>query len=440
MRRITLTIALLPPFGPRENAVYQLSYYEQLSQRIGDVPVRERYDIDRHDERLRSLKLIATVLAVFYFSYTLVDIYILPDITARTLLLRFLIVGPSTVWLFAYYRCQTSIRHKELATILVACIATAVWCAVLIETENPRVLHYFYAGLIFQLVITIVITPPFEQSLYGSIFVFACLYISIWFLPDADTNYVLNHLAFGTPTVVLTLMANYRFSTESIRLYLQHIKTDQLRAELEQRNSDLEKMSNSDPLTGLANRRGLAHQTAKLMTKTVSKELYVAVAILDVDDFKSFNDHYGHANGDNCLRAISLAIRNACADSDIACRYGGEEFLVLRSAKSCTRQEALLLAEGIRIAVENLAIQHTPSRYGIVTVSIGVCVGLVDPNVALSKVISAADEALYRAKNEGRNCTREAYDNSAVNIDESALSMSKSDRSVRLKSHTQHSV
>lgn len=140
--------------------MYRFSvYYQQLSQRLGNVTVRDLYDSDRHDERLRSLKRITVWLATFYFSYTLVDINLLPDITLRSVLLRGLIVGPPTIMLFAYYQRSVSIRRKELAGVCQACLGTLVWCAVLLGSNDPNVLNYFYAGLVFFLVLTIVITP-----------------------------------------------------------------------------------------------------------------------------------------------------------------------------------------------------------------------------------------------------------------------------------------
>lgn len=388
--------------------MYQLAYFKQLSQQIDGTTVRKRYDIDRHDERLYSLTVVTTLLAIFYFSYTLVDIYILPDITLRSILLRLLIVGPLTIFLFVYYQRPVSIRRKELASVVVVVLGTAVWCTALLGSENPRVLHYFYAGLIFQLVLTIVLTPPFEYSIYGSLFVCICLYTTIWFLPGANIEYVVNHLAFGLPTVVLTLIANYRFSAESLRLYLQNINTDLLRSELAKRNADLERISNMDPLTGLSNRRGLSRHSASLLKKCASQE-HIAVVIVDVDYFKAFNDHYGHAGGDYCLQTVAGAIRAACTSKDMVCRFGGEEFLVLRSIDHGTEHNALTLAESIRTNVASLAIPHARSNVGTVTVSVGVCVGPIDPMDELNKLIQAADKALYIAKHEGRNLVRENH-------------------------------
>lgn len=386
-------------------AVYRLSYYQQLSQQLGTTTVREQYDTDRHDERLRTLKVLTTLLALFYFSYTLVDIILLPDVAVRSILLRGLIIGPPTFMLFAYYKRPVSIRRKELAGVWVVCLGTVVWCAILLGSEHPHVLSYFYAGLVFIMVLTIVLTPPFEYSLYGSLFVFTCLYATVGFLAGADSDYVLNHLALSVPVLVLTLMANYRFSAESLRLYLENVSVEKLREELAARNAELERISYIDPLTGLANRRVLARHAAELQ-QPPAPHRYLTVIIADVDHFKAFNDYYGHAEGDSCLRAVAKAISAACHKEDVVCRFGGEEFLVLRSEHCPQASSALDTAENIRQAVAALAIPHQPAQEGKVTLSIGVCTGPFDPEVELNSLIKAADVALYAAKREGRNRVR----------------------------------
>ncbi|WP_311065208.1 diguanylate cyclase domain-containing protein [Halomonas sp. DWK9] len=385
--------------------MYRPAYYQQLSKRMGAMSVREKYDIDRHDERLKTLRLLTTLLAIFYFSYTLVDIYLLPDIALRSLLLRGLVMLPLTFFLFAYYKRSVSIRRKELAAVLVISLSAVVWCAILLGSENERVLSYFYAGLVFLMVLTIVLTPPFEQSLYSSLFVFACLYSSIWFLSGSTSFYVINHLSLGVPVLVLTLMANYRFSAESLRLYLENVSVEQLREELAARNEELERISHIDPLTGLTNRRGLTRYADDLQQHPNAQRC-IAAMLIDVDHFKAFNDFYGHSEGDNCLRDVANAIRDACKAEDMVCRFGGEEFLVLRSDIHSSASEILALAEDIRVKVMELAIPHQPTQEMQVTISVGVCVASVVTNTELGTLIKAADAALYEAKRQGRNRVR----------------------------------
>ncbi|RUR37787.1 GGDEF domain-containing protein [Vreelandella populi] len=396
--------------------MYQLPYFKLLAQASGTTTVKERYDIDRHDQRLRTLRLLSILVTIFYFSYIPVDMYLLPDIGLRSVLLRIFVVGPLVILMLYYFGRPGPIRHKELASIITVSLATLIWCLGLLGTSDPRVLHYFYAGLVFQLALTIVLAHPFEYSVYASIFLCVCLYTIIWFLPGADAEYVTNHLVVGVPTVVLTLMANYRFSAESLRLYLQRVNAEELRAELALHNETLDKLSHIDPLTGLANRRGLNRRAASLTRSRHVPDQYVAVILIDVDHFKAFNDAYGHDAGDDCLRKIASALQGACGPQDTACRYGGEEFLVLHADSSNSGITGALLAERIRETVAKLDIAHRKSDHGHVTVSVGVCAGLLEHDEALTHLIKAADQALYAAKDTGRNRVSEDQNGSLADV------------------------
>ncbi|MBZ5486105.1 GGDEF domain-containing protein [Halomonas aquamarina] len=387
--------------------MYRLPYFKLLAQPSGGTTVKKRYDIDRHDQRLRSLRLLSTLVTVLYFCYIPVDIYLLADIGLRSVLLRVLVAVPLVAFMFYYLRRPGPIRHKELVSIILVSLAALIWCLSMLGTNDPRVLHYFYAGLVFQLALTIVLAHPFEYSVYASLFLCACLYTTIWFLPGANTEYVINHLVVGVPTVALTLMANYRFSYESLRLYLQHVNSDELRSELAARNKALEKISHIDPLTGIANRRGLSRHAASLTLRRRSADKHVAVILIDVDHFKAFNDAYGHDAGDDCLKQVAQAIKNACGPRDMACRYGGEEFLVLHTLGASSVLSGGALGKRINAAVEALRIPHQDSSHAYVTVSVGVCVGIFEQGKALKPLIQRADQALYAAKHAGRNCVYE---------------------------------
>ncbi len=152
----------------------------------------------------------------------------------------------------------------------------------------------------------------------------------------------------------------------------------------------MEALSFVDPLTGLANRRRLDQDLAQLDAERTAARQPVSVAMVDVDEFKRFNDTFGHAEGDRALQNVSTTIAAAVRPSDSVYRYGGEEFLVL--LRNAPQNEAVHVCEGIRLAVAGLANR--------VTVSIGVATG---NDERLPILTDAADEALYRAKADGRN-------------------------------------
>jgi len=125
--------------------------------------------------------------------------------------------------------------------------------------------------------------------------------------------------------------------------------------------------------------------------------------IVDVDHFKAFNDTYGHQQGDECLRQVAGALSSALhRASDFVGRYGGEEFVVLLPATPA--EHALLVAEELRQRTAALALEHRSSSVAkVVTVSIGVATTKPGPGESPEAFFVAADEALYRAKSQGRN-------------------------------------
>lgn len=164
----------------------------------------------------------------------------------------------------------------------------------------------------------------------------------------------------------------------------------------------LRNLSEVDGLTGLVNRRGLDASVEREARASRRSNLPLSALMVDVDEFKRFNDAYGHPAGDACLQAIAEALRTtARRPRDLAARYGGEEFTLL--LPETDGDGAVLVASAVCRAVEALAIPHRASRVAAhVTVSVGVAT-LPDDCEDGQRLIAAADRALYAAKQAGRN-------------------------------------
>jgi two-component system cell cycle response regulator len=172
--------------------------------------------------------------------------------------------------------------------------------------------------------------------------------------------------------------------------------------ELEQLNRRLFEESRHDPLTRLGNRIALHEQLTQLAARADRYGHAYAVALFDLDSFKTYNDTCGHLAGDRVLRAVASAIANEGRDGDVAYRYGGEELLVVLPEQ--TLESAGLAAERVRVSVEALAIPHPGRGEGaLVTVSAGVARLDESDNGNFEAVLKRADVALYRAKELGRN-------------------------------------
>ena len=165
-------------------------------------------------------------------------------------------------------------------------------------------------------------------------------------------------------------------------------------------------LASLDVLSGLANRRALDERLEAHLSGRRRRGDTISLIMIDIDHFKAFNDRYGHATGDECLRAVAQVIRQALSRAtDFAARYGGEEFVVLLPATS--RDGGRVVAERIRRGVAALRIV-APNAGPPVTVSLGLVTvpprKVIDPGA----VLAAADRALYAAKAAGRNCIFEA--------------------------------
>lgn len=170
-------------------------------------------------------------------------------------------------------------------------------------------------------------------------------------------------------------------------------------------NQKLERLSVSDGLTGIYNRRGMDLYYCKFWEKALDSGTPLAVLLLDIDYFKAYNDTYGHLAGDQCLKRIAMRLEmQAALAGGIACRYGGEEFAVV--LPEADGLKALEIAEAIREAVSGLALLHAGSSVsGCVTLSIGIAVHTPkqEDGCIREDLLQWADQALYMAKHGGRN-------------------------------------
>jgi diguanylate cyclase (GGDEF)-like protein len=178
--------------------------------------------------------------------------------------------------------------------------------------------------------------------------------------------------------------------------------------ELEKANDELQKLANADGLTGLANRRIIDEYLEKETARSFRSENPIAVIMIDLDNFKLYNDNYGHIAGDSCLKKVSKVLKNTVRrPEDLVGRYGGEEFCVI--LPNTDLNGATFVAERIRSEVENLNIPHTRNTpSSIVTLSLGVASSIPGKKAKSSLLLGDADKALYKAKTEGKNQVMQA--------------------------------
>jgi diguanylate cyclase (GGDEF)-like protein len=181
------------------------------------------------------------------------------------------------------------------------------------------------------------------------------------------------------------------------------IQQAELYRRLEMANRKLERLATLDGLTGISNRRSFDEALAREWQRALRQQSSLAILVGDIDSFKTYNDRYGHLAGDDCLRQVARAIaQTAKRSSDLAFRYGGEEFAVILPETHL--DGAMIVASSILESIRELQIPHAYSPVSpIVTISLGAASITPRSNTDPSSLVAAADLALFEAKTRGRN-------------------------------------
>lgn len=171
-------------------------------------------------------------------------------------------------------------------------------------------------------------------------------------------------------------------------------------AQISQQHEEMTRLATQDPLTGCLNRRSFFEKAPPQMQRCIEAGSAAAIIMADIDHFKSFNDRYGHAVGDDVIRAVSRLLREGVGEQGLVCRYGGEEFCILLPSFEAARGQNL--ADRLRLSIQNEAGQSIRDMNLSITISLGLAVNH-DAGTGLEAVIEAADQALYQSKRNGRN-------------------------------------
>lgn len=222
--------------------------------------------------------------------------------------------------------------------------------------------------------------------------------------------------SWGTPIYdesgrVLYAMGTFQDITQRketdkmLRNYSRTLEKEVLKRtnELQKANEQLSRLANLDGLTQVANRRRFDDYLKNEWQRHLRQQQPLSLILMDIDYFKPYNDTYGHQEGDNCLIRVAQKISNVVQrPTDLFARYGGEEFAIILPETS--PHGALIVAESVKKAIDKLQIPHVKSGVSqYVTLSMGVANIIPTPQLTPENLITQADEALYQAKNEGRN-------------------------------------
>ena len=239
----------------------------------------------------------------------------------------------------------------------------------------------------------IALLKPFH-SIFVQVFAFVSVNFIVLSTPAGINNLYANISNGLTIMFISTIIAISHYYSK------YKIFTDKIHVQAEY--DYIKKVSLTDTLTNIGNRRYIIQEYEYLTKLPHNKAFPIACFLLDIDDFKKFNDRYGHVVGDRCLFEISQAIDSFSKhDSISVCRYGGEEFLVL--LKSCPSELAAIKAEELRSLIKSISFKDDDGMVKHVTVSLGIYVHEETIAISLEDMVRRADKALYVAKANGKD-------------------------------------
>jgi diguanylate cyclase (GGDEF)-like protein len=279
---------------------------------------------------------------------------------------------------------------KTLMLIAVPAIATT-----LVFNHNTDPLIFF----IFPALLLVVFRLGFPGTVLA-IFVVACISIGFTVEGRGPLMLIVSSTMLHRIVVEQIFLAVALFTTFPVAALLEERKA--LELSLQKSEHRYRELANADALTGLGNRRGFDEQLDAEWRRAIRAHESMAILLMDVDLFKSYNDIYGHIGGDECLRSIASVIAGSLHRiSDRASRFGGEEFAVI--LPNTELPGALIVAENIRQAVAAMNLPHPHNPYGHQTISIGVAAAIPTQEESALSLLTQSDHALYRAKDQGRN-------------------------------------
>lgn len=238
-----------------------------------------------------------------------------------------------------------------------------------------------------------------------SLVTFGATWAGLFFLLltiSANQRDVFSELVNSAFVTILTLFISFRYYSSMAKEFLDRETIAQQYEAIKQSNTLLEKLAYLDQLTGLYNRHFLHETVYPQAACHIGSEDHTMCLMMDIDYFKQYNDLYGHLQGDICLKRLAEVIRLHCGEGQVAAiRYGGEEFLLLKTGPAPFDHQAF--AQTLQEKMKEAELPRSDVPQQRVTVSIGLWYGVLSESLDLNAAIQRADDALYQAKSLGRD-------------------------------------
>lgn len=304
-----------------------------------------------------------------------------------------------TLFFFAHYKILRSYYPYAAMALTFWAIVSMTWLTMTMLTEAFRYQAMMIISMIYIMGFVLTGVKPFHMLLTGLMAAVVAMIMLLSLHIPIDVM-VMGRVLVGS-SVMGFLISKMLCTRERMIFLVMHQarlseKINRIHAE------ELLHLSQHDALTKVSNRRTFDEMLDSYFEQARHDEVPLSLLFIDVDFFKKYNDHYGHQKGDEVISAIAKSIKDSIRHMDFVARYGGEEFVVLLPETDA--HGAYAVASNIFKAVERLAIPHSQSLVsGNVTISLGFTVYKGEAEIFKSDFLQRADQALYRAKQLGRN-------------------------------------
>ena len=304
-----------------------------------------------------------------------------------------------TLLFFAHYKILRPYYAYAAMAMIFWAIVSMTWLTMTVHTEVFRHQAMMIISMIYIMGFVLTGVKPFHMLLTGLMAAVVAMIMLLTLYIPIDVM-VMGRVLVGS-TVVGFLISKMLCTRERMIFLVMHQarlseKINRIHAE------ELLHLSQHDALTKVSNRRTFDEMLDSYFEQARHDEVPLSLLFIDVDFFKKYNDHYGHQKGDEVISAIAKSIKDSIRHMDFVARYGGEEFVVLLPETDA--HGAYAVASNIFKAVERLAIPHSQSLVDSnVTISLGFTVYKGEADIFKSDFLQRADQALYRAKQLGRN-------------------------------------
>ncbi len=368
--------------------------------------LEKRFEADTGRARISHLVRAGLVTMFVADGFIVTDWLVMPDVFGASLAVH---VGCSLLYCVLLLVTQRGLlppRLREALHGLVILLGLAGALALFCVSRAPDSAYDAITYVLFIVAVTIVLRLRFVwASVFGGLCLLGIVGV-VLLRHDIPLGVRLLLVATTVAGAAFTLHANYAIEMSQRTAYLLTLERQLAAQALQDSNAVLSTLSATDWLTGVGNRRAFDAQLAQAWSRAASaggEGASLALIMIDVDHFKSYNDRYGHPAGDACLCRLAAMMREQLrAGRDVLTRYGGEEFAVILPFADL--EHATFAAERLRRAVEDLAVPHGGAGAGdFVTISVGVATASPALHGTREALIEAADRALYRAKHGGRN-------------------------------------